>query len=129
MLNDRPGNTALLQKLEQIRAMDGAADMGRERFTEVFPASGPREYTPPVADVATAIQDQKAAVPGIPPPAIESSPQKETMLREAAPPMTVQDPSRVPAPSHGPQAAATRRKETIDRLESWLNTIMKEKQE
>jgi hypothetical protein len=43
--------------------------------------------------------------------------------------MTVQDPSGMPAPSHGPQAAATRRKETIDRLESWLNTIMKEKQE
>jgi hypothetical protein len=127
MLNDRPGNTALLQKLEQIRAMDSAADKGRERFTKVSAAPGPGEYIPPAPDVVTAIPDQTTAAPGISPPATDASP--ETIPREPAPRMTVQDPSGVPAPSHGPQAAATRRKETIDRLESWLNTIMKEKQE
>jgi tetratricopeptide (TPR) repeat protein len=127
MLNDRPGNTALLQKLEQIRAMDSAADKGRERFTKVSAAPGPGEYIPPAADGVTAIPDQTTVAPGISPPAADASP--ETIPREPAPRMTVQDPSVMPAPSHGPQAAATRRKETIDRLESWLNTIMKEKQE
>lgn len=106
MLNDRPGNTALKQKLEQIRAMAGAADKGRERFTEAY--TGPGEYTPPATDASS---------------------QKETMPRERTPQMTVQEPSGEPALPRGPQAATTRRKETIDRLESWLNTIMKEKQE
>jgi tetratricopeptide (TPR) repeat protein len=127
MLNDRPGNTALLEKLEQIRAMDSAADKGRERFTKVSPAPGPGEYTPPAADVVTAIPGQTTAAHGISPPITDAS--LETMPREPAPQMTVQDPSGVHTPSQGPQAAATRRKETIDRLESWLNTIMKEKQE
>jgi hypothetical protein len=111
MLNDRPGNTALQQKLEQIRAMAGAAEKGREQFTEARP--GPREYSPP---------------------AIDASSQKETKPSEQAPKMTatepsVKDPSGEPRPPRGPQSATTRRKETIDRLESWLNTIMKEKQE
>jgi len=127
MLNDRPGNTALLQKLEQIRAMDSAADKGRELFTKVSAAPGPGEYIPPAADGVTAIPGQTTAAHGISPPVTDAS--LETMPREPAPQMTVQDPSGVHAPSQGPQAAATRRKETIDRLESWLNTIMKEKQE
>ena len=106
MLNDRPGNTALQKKLEQIRAMAGAADQGPERLTEASPGAG--EYTSPPADAAS---------------------QTETPPRERSPQMTVQEPSGEPAPPRGPQAATTRRKETIDRLESWLNTIMKEKQE
>ncbi len=127
MLNDRPGNAALLQKLEQIRAMAGAADKGRERFTKVSPAPG--EYIPPAADVFTAAPAQTPAAPGMSPPATAVSSQKETIPREPAPQMTAQDPSGEPAPPRGPHAASTRRKETIDRLESWLNTIMKEKQE
>jgi tetratricopeptide (TPR) repeat protein len=106
MLNDRPGNTALQQKLEQIKAMAGTADKGSEQFTDAGP--GPREYTPPAKDAFS---------------------QKESIPRERTPQMTVQEPSEEPAPPRGNQAAATRRKETIDRLESWLNTIMKEKQE
>jgi hypothetical protein len=106
MLNDRPGNTALQLKLEQIREMAGTADKGREQFTNARP--GPREYTPPAPDVFS---------------------QKESIPRERAPQVTAQEPSGEPAPPRGNQAAATRRKETIDRLESWLNTIMKEKQE
>jgi tetratricopeptide (TPR) repeat protein len=106
MLNDRPGNMALQQKLEQIRAMAGTADKGRGQFTDARP--GPREYTPPATDTFS---------------------QKESMPREQTPQMTVHEPSEEPAPPRGNHAAATRRKETIDRLESWLNTIMKEKQE
>jgi len=106
MLNDRPANTALHQKLEQIRAMAGAADRGREQFTDARP--GPREYSPPAIDV---------------------SPQKEKKPSEPVPQMTAKEPSGEPRPPRLPQSATTRRKETIDRLESWLNTIMKEKQE
>jgi len=128
MLNDRPGNTALQQKLEQIRALAGAADKGRERFTDV--SSGPGEYTPPAAsEVFPAVPAQTAAAPGISPPAADGTSQKDALPRERAPQMTVSEPSGEPAPPRGPQAGTTRRKETIDRLESWLNTIMKEKQE
>jgi hypothetical protein len=127
MLNDRPGNTALLQKLEQIRAMADAADKGRKLFTET--SSGTGEYTPPTADVFTEVPSQKMAPPGIAPPATDAFSQKEPMPPEQAPQRTVQEPSEESAPPRGPQAATTRRKETIDRLESWLNTIMKEKQE
>lgn len=112
MLNDRPGNMALQQKLEQIRAMAGASDKGHELFAEA--TRGPGEYAPPAADAFAA-----AKAPA----------DKETMPREPAPQVTVQEPSGEPAPPRGPQTATTRRKETIDRLESWLNTIMKEKQE
>lgn len=127
MLNDRPGNTALQQKLEQIRAMAGAADKGHGRFTEAIP--GPGEYAPPAADVFTAAPARAAAAPNVSPPAADASSHKETTLREPTPQMTVQEPSGEPASPRSPQGATTRRKETIDRLESWLNTIMKEKQE
>ena len=127
MLNDRPGNTALLQKLEQIRDMAGAADKGREQFTDVTPGTG--EYTPPAAEAMPAAPPQPMPAPDTAPPAIKESPQKETVLQERAPQMTVKEPSGESAAPRGPQAATTRRKETIDRLESWLNTIMKEKQE
>lgn len=127
MLNDRPGNTALQQKLEQIRAMAGEADKGHVRFTGATP--GPGEYAPPAADVFTAVPARAAAAPNVSSPAADASSRKETTLREPAPQMTVQEPSGEPASPRGPQAATARRKETIDRLESWLNTIMKEKQE
>ncbi len=127
MLNERPGNTALLQKLEQIRAMAGAADKGRERSAEASPGQG--EYTPPAEDVFTEGPARTTAAPGVSPPATDTSSQKEAMPRERSPQITAQEPSGEPAPHRGPQAATTRRKETIDRLESWLNTIMKEKQE
>ena len=127
MLNDRPGNTALQQKLEQIRAMAGAADKGSERFTKASPRPG--EYTPPAADVFAAVPAETAAAPRISPPATDTSPSKESLPRERAPQATVQEPPGETASPRGPQSATTRRKETIDRLESWLNTIMKEKQE
>jgi|MudIll2142460700_1097286.scaffolds.fasta_scaffold29664_3 tetratricopeptide (TPR) repeat protein len=127
MLNDRPGNTALQQKLEQIRAMAGAADKGSERFTKASPRPG--EYTPPAADVFAPEPSETAAAPSISPPATDTSSPKESLPRERTPQMTVQEPSGETASPRGPQSATTRRKETIDRLESWLNTIMKEKQE
>jgi hypothetical protein len=127
MLNDRPGNTVLQQKLEHIRAMAGMADGGREPFTEK--SSGPGEYTPPAEDVFTAVPDKTMAPPVVPSPATDALPQKEMMHRERVPQRNVQEPSGEPDAPRRPQTATTRRKETIDRLESWLNTIMKEKQE
>ncbi len=55
MLNDRPGNAALQQKLEQIRAMAGAADTGRERFDRrVLPPGPERIRSGPAADASPA---------------------------------------------------------------------------
>ena len=118
MLNDRPGNTALLQKLGQIRSMAGETDKGSQRYTEV--SAGPGEYIPPPEEITT--QSPDAPVKSA--PAAET--RKEPPSPERTPQMSVQEPSGEP---RGPQAGTTRRKETIDRLESWLNTIMKEKQE
>jgi tetratricopeptide (TPR) repeat protein len=123
MLNDRPGNSALLQKLEQIRAMAGETDKGREWSTAATRGAG--EYIPPAADVFTAVPAAAKDAPETSPPAS----QKGTMPPERAPKATVQEPSGETAPPRGPQTSTARRKETIDRLESWLNTIMKEKQE
>ena len=125
MLNDRPGNAALQQKLEQIRAMAGASDKGHELFTEA--ASDPGEYTPPTEDVISEAPTPTDA--RIPPSAADPYFRKEATPHEPTPQMTVQEPSGEPASPRGPQTATTRRKETIDRLESWLNTIMKEKKE
>jgi hypothetical protein len=124
MLNDRPGNAALQQKLEQIRAMAGASDKGQELFTAA--ASGPGEYTPPAAEV---IPETPTTAPEKTPSPADASSRKEAEPREPAPQMTVQDTSGEHTSPRGPQTAMTRRKETIERLESWLNTIMKEKQE
>ena len=126
MLNDRPGNAALQQKLEQIKAMAGSSDKGHEPFTEAAP--GPGEYTPPTADVISEAPSPTAAS-RMPSSAADASSRKEATPREPAPQMTVQEPLGESASPRGPHAAATRRKETIDRLESWLNTIMKEKKE
>ena len=128
MLNDRPGNSALQQKLEQIRAMAGsAADKGREKVTAA--PRGPGEYTLPAADVFTPVPTQAKAPSEKISQAADASSQKEPVPHERTPQMTVQESSGEPVSPRGPQGATARRKETIDRLESWLNTIMKEKQE
>jgi len=127
MLNDRPGNTALMHKLEQIRSMAGAADKGSGRSTVA--TRGPGEYTLPATDVFNAVPTQTKTAFESSKSATDASSQNEAMPRDRVPQMTVHEPSGEPAASQGPQAATTRRKETIDRLESWLNTIMKEKQE
>ena len=127
MLNDRPGNTALQQKLEHIRAMAGVADGGQEQLTEM--SSGPGEYAPPAEDVFTTVPDKTMAPSVASSPAKDALPLKEMIHREQVPQMNVKEPSGEPDAPRRPQAATTRRKETIDRLESWLNTIMKEKQE
>lgn len=127
MLNDRPGNMVLLKKLEQIKAMAGTVDKGSERFTEAPPVPG--EYSPPAEDVFAERPAQTKAAPAISPLGTDASSQQEAMPRERTPLISAQEPTEEPAPNRGPQAAMTRRKETIDRLESWLNTIMKEKQE
>ncbi|MHB8843458.1 MAG: tetratricopeptide repeat protein [Nitrospirota bacterium] len=123
MLAERPGNKALLNKLEQLRAMAGAAETSAG-FTAVN--AGPGEYTPPSPDVfADAAEAPAAAVPSparttVEPPVVDERP-----LAEAPPPKAAAEPAPV-VPAAGPQAASTRRQETIDRLESWLKNIMKE---
>jgi len=125
MLGDRPDNKALQQKLESLRALAGAADTSDEGRATIVP--GPGEYVPPAAD---AVQEPQppAAPPAAAPGPAKAAPQVQEpapvavaldkVVREAAPETMV---------SRGPQAATVRRKETIDRLESWLSNIMKEK--
>lgn len=126
MLAERPGNKALQNKLEQLRAMAGTAANASAGFTAV--TAGPGEYTPPSADVFADAAEAPAAA--VPPPfrtAVESPAVKESTPAETPSPKAAAEPAPETAiPAAGPQAASTRRKETIDRLESWLKNIMKE---
>jgi hypothetical protein len=125
MLGERPGNKALQHKLEQLRAMAGTAEKGSVGFSPVNAGQG--EYTLPSTDVfADAGKTPAAVPPSVPramaePPASKEKPSIETSSAEIIP-KPAPDTS-IPA---GPQAASARRKETIDRLESWLKNIMKE---
>jgi tetratricopeptide (TPR) repeat protein len=124
MLGERPENKALQQKIETLRAIAGTAVNDVDAIAVAAPVTG--EHT----SVAPAFVE-----PQVPVEAQEevSNPVKETP--QPPEPMLVEDalvhvvtetvPDSVVARS--PQAATMRRKETIDRLESWLQKIMKEK--
>ncbi len=115
-LSERPDNRALQLKLEQLRAKAGITEKGGEGFTAVSSAS--REYAPPAADVfMDAVPAPVKEAPQAPEPAPVDEARQEIVQE------TVQDTT---AP-RGPQSATVRRKETIDRLESWLQNILKEK--
>jgi hypothetical protein len=125
MLGDRPDNKALQLKLEKLRALAGTAENDLERYATAVPVPG--EYVPVGPTAAVEPQppvEAPVAVPAVVKdemPVDEPAPSKsgiEKVVKEAAQESTV---------TRGPQAANMRRKETIDRLESWLSNIMKEK--
>lgn len=149
MLAEAPGNTALQQKLEKIRAMAGVAERNAAFTT---PPAEPAEKAVP-QDVFAAPQQERAvpvaaqAEPPAPEPMHKEAPAAAAAEPQAAPippaaasvPMAQEARPAAPEPSaerapaidrtvpRGPQTAGTRRKETIDRLESWLNNVLKEK--
>jgi hypothetical protein len=120
MLAEHPGNAALQQKLEKIRAMAGVAE---RNAAFAVPAAGPADAGAS-ADVFAAARRQEAAAGSqaadapVPEPALR--PAAEERPAEQAPPAGRTAP-------RAPQASAARRKETIDRLESWLKNVIKEK--
>ena len=126
MLEERPENKALQQKLETLRAMAGAAESGVERFATAVPGKG--EYTPagseataetrPAVEASTEALRAMKEVPRSPEPSPSGTAPEKTVME------SVPDSTDV----RSPQAATVRRKETIDRLESWLKNIMKEKE-
>ncbi len=114
MLAERPGNQALQRKLNKIRDMAGVAEQNAA-FT--VPSEAP-------ADDA-ARKDPFAPVSGGAPAGPQTAPEPTAdALRAAA---GAEPPSAASEPPAGPQGPAARRKETIDRLESWLKNVIKEK--
>jgi tetratricopeptide (TPR) repeat protein len=127
MLEERPENKALQQKLEELRAMAGSGDSNTARFTTIVPGKG--EYTPAGAE-ETIVESQ---------PPFEAPTEELRSMKEVPTPLepspsgtalekTVTESVPDSTDARSPQAATARRKETIDRLESWLKNIMKEKE-
>ncbi|NTW65539.1 MAG: tetratricopeptide repeat protein [Nitrospirae bacterium] len=127
MLEEQPQNKALQQKLEELRAMASTAESGVEGLATAVPGKG--EYTPagseaisetrPAVEASTeASRALKNEVPRSPEPSLSGTAPQKTVT-ESVPDST---------DARSPQAAMMRRKETIDRLESWLKNIMKEKE-
>jgi tetratricopeptide (TPR) repeat protein len=126
MLEERPENKALQEKLERLRAMAGTAESGVEGFATEVPMKG--EYTPSGPEAMAETQ-----------PAVQASTETLRAMNEVplspelspsgtAPEKTVTESAPDSTDVRSPQAAMARRKETIDRLESWLKNIMKEKE-
>lgn len=113
MLAERPDNVVLQKKLLKLHALAGGPP----------PVAAPMP-TPPKAPV------QQASIP-------EQERKEEPLAAETAP--LVEEPAATggekqkgmggPADKVAVGSAAIRRKETIDRLESWLKNIVKEKKE
>jgi tetratricopeptide (TPR) repeat protein len=127
MLEERPENKALQQKMEKLRALAGTADSGGERFATAVP--GTREYTPAASDtIAETLPPAEASAETL--PAVKEVPRSsEPTPDESARKKTVTETVPDGTDARGPQVATVRRKETIDRLESWLKNIMKEKEQ
>lgn len=127
MLEERPENKALQEKLEKLRAMAGAADSGIAGLATAVP--GKREFAPaeseaiaetrPAVEASTEALRAMKEVPRSPEPPLSGTTAPEKTVTESVPDSI---------DAHSPQAAMVRRKETIDRLESWLKNIMKEKE-
>lgn len=128
MLAENPNNRALRQKLEKIRAMAGVTEQNAA-FTTPAPtrAEDGAKSGRPAAEAETpgeaAAAKDAGAVREVR-PAASAAPDRpapaDTTLPRSTPPAAAATPS-------GPQGASVRRKETIDRLESWLKNIIKEK--
>ena len=120
MLAEKPDNVVLQQKLEKIRAMAGVA----ERNAVFAVPAAVRAEDSASADVFAEAARQEAAA--------EAPPVAEPKAPEPVRPAAAERPAeRAPAAERiaprAPQASAARRKETIDRLESWLKNVIKEK--
>lgn len=131
MLAEKPSSQGLKRKLEKIREMAGVAEQNAA-FTA--PPASPAEDSVR-SDLFTEAGGAQA----------ERGPEPaDRVLREASPrPAVTGKPQSGPTPpgpgagapdlpsEHeapaGPQGATERRKETIDRLESWLKNVIKEK--
>lgn len=133
MLADNPASRKLREKLDQVRAMAGAATPAEEPHGSAVPTavpdgsavwageevpapegleSGFGEFVPPSAPDFSAPAPAGA---GFKP--VEYAPRAAEVEKSAGKETT---------PSV-PRASGTRRKETVDRLESWLKNIVKEK--
>ena len=113
MLADRPGNRALQQKLEKIRTMAGVAEQNAAFAAPVVAPlddTGKGDLFAPGGGAASPEQEQPAS-------------EEATVVRGRPAPAGTPE----PAQQIGPHGASARRKETIDRLESWLKNIIKEK--
>ena len=125
MLGDRPDNKALQQKLEKLRALAGTAENDIERYATAVPVSG--EYIPAEPSVPEEPQPPVAAPVAVPIIVKDEMPADAPAPVETVIEKVVKEAAQENAVTRGPQAATMRRKETIDRLESWLSNIMKEK--
>ncbi|MDH4163438.1 MAG: tetratricopeptide repeat protein [Nitrospirota bacterium] len=139
MLADRPENKVLQQKLLKLHAMAGI--QGAESFpvpparTEV-PAPAVRESAEPI--VRRPVQQEVKPAASQPIPLGKAAPQAADAMTaprdEQQTGRSLSDPAMRPDPGKGAEmvkpsgsTATARRKETIDRLESWLKNVVKEK--
>jgi hypothetical protein len=127
MLAERPDNKALQQKLEHLRALAGAPDASAEQYSPV--PGGSAEYIPQATDIFVEAEAATPSAPSVVPPLPEPQAPSEPKATELPPRKVTQEAAPDAGASRVPQTATLRRKETIDRLESWLKNIMKEKQE
>jgi hypothetical protein len=127
MLAERPHNKALQQKLEHLRMLAGAPETSAEQYSAV--RGGPVEYIPPATDIFAEAEGAAPAASLVVPPLPESPAPLEPKAAELPPQKVTKEPAPDAGAPRAPQTATLRRKETIDRLESWLKNIMKEKQE
>lgn len=126
MLADRPDNQALQQKLLKLHAL--AANSGVAPFPETAPAQA--APAPPIRETQPPVPPRQTA-PAPPPatePAVQAAPAEAASRKEPAGGTAGRRAETAPARPAG-SSAAVRRKETIDRLESWLKNVIKEKPE
>jgi tetratricopeptide (TPR) repeat protein len=126
MLEEQPQNKALQQKLEKLRAMANTAETGVETLATALPEKG--EYTPAESEAISETRPVVEASTEASSALNEVTKPPELSLSRTAPQKTVTESVPDSTDVRSPQAAMMRRKETIDRLESWLKNIMKEKE-
>jgi tetratricopeptide (TPR) repeat protein len=127
MLAENPGNAGLMQKLARIRAMAGVADQGAA-------FSAPEEMKSEgslIEDLVVGAETAAVKEPSLPrPEEIKAPVAEQPESVEMRPAIPKQPPPEKAVTTGAPtelRGASARRKETIDRLESWLKNIMKEK--
>ncbi len=129
MLNERPGTAALEQKLEKLRALAAAADTGGTSIPASRAVAAEEQWAPPAEyQPPTLVGEEERSVEARPSLGEDASLKAMQEALEGAdrpkPSATAPADAEV---SRAPQTATARRKETIDRLETWLKNVMKEK--
>lgn len=109
MVAENPGNQALQDKLDQVRAMAGQAiPAGEQQAGASLPPVEPESW------------------PGVPQPSYDLG---ADLASDSVPPsLETSVPSFDAGPDEQPSSVSPGRKATILRLESWLKNIVKEKQ-